>query len=88
MANDLVRVDLNFARHRSFLRVRRKVGRESKNIKFKCLSVLDPGLFLSQFIIFGIPRSVIMTIIVRLKTNKLARQNIFFWEPYEWLFLS
>ena len=29
-----------------------------------------------------------MTIIGRLKTNKLTRRNIFQWEPYEWLFLS
>jgi len=41
----------------------------------------------SQFSIFSIPRSVIMTIIGRLKTNKLARQNLLLWEPYEWLFL-
>ena len=41
----------------------------------------------SQFSIFGIPRSVIMTIIGRLKTNKLARQNLLLWEPYEWQFL-
>lgn len=42
----------------------------------------------SRFSIFGIPRAVIMTIIGRLKTNKLARQNFFLWKPFEWLFLS
>ena len=29
-----------------------------------------------------------MKIIGRLKTNKLARQTLLLWEPYEWLFLS
>ena len=41
----------------------------------------------SQFSIFGIPRSVIMTII-GIKTNKIARQNSFLRKPYEGPFLS
>ena len=41
----------------------------------------------SQFSIFGIPRAVIMTII-GIKTNKIARQNIFLRKPYEGPFLS
>ena len=87
-------VQLNFASHGSFLRVLRKVGMESKHKKVGCRSVLGLSkkrwshrLTKSQFSIFGTPRSVIMTII-GIKTNKIARQNIFLRKPYEGPFLS
>ena len=95
VANDLVRVELNLASHESFLnRVLRKVGMESKLKKVGCRSVLGLAkkrwshrLAKSHFSIFGTPRSVIMTII-GIKTNKIAKQNIFLRKPYEGPFLS